>query len=221
MYFHNTDETIDDLDSYKIIQKNRIHRFSDDSVQLANFILPLKPMDSVIDLGTGSGVIPLILTQKSPVQNIVGIEIQEGLSDIAKRNVEINNLSSRIRIIEGDFRTITDNKLFKSNSFSVVVSNPPYTQFKTGRVSPFSEKAAAKMEFACTLSELIKISKHLMAENGRIVYIYPVSRLQEMLSIIEDNSLELVRLEFIFPKANGIVKRFLIEVAAKQRLSTL
>lgn len=215
MYFHNTDETIDDLDSYKIIQKKNGYRFSDDSVQLANFILPLKPTDSVIDLGTGSGVIPLILTQKSQVQNIVGIEIQEGLSDIAKRNVELNNLSSRIRIIEGDFRAITDNKLFKSNSFSVVISNPPYTQFKTGRVSPFSEKATAKMEFACTLRELIKISKHLMAENGRIAYIYPVARLQEMLSIIEDDSLELVRREFISPKGNGTVKRFLIEVAAK------
>src|SRR3990167_11293285 len=106
MYFHNTDETIDDLDSYKIIQKKNGYRFSDDSVQLANFILPLKPMDSVIDLGTGSGVIPLILTQKSPVQNIVGIEIQEGLAEIAKRNVELNTLSSRIKIIKGDFRIL-------------------------------------------------------------------------------------------------------------------
>src|SRR3990167_10099392 len=100
------DETLDELGPYKIIQKKRGYRFSEDSIRLAEFVLRLKSTDSVIDLGTGSGVIPLILAQKSPVQNIVGIEIQEGLAEIAKRNVELNTLSSRIKIIKGDFRIL-------------------------------------------------------------------------------------------------------------------
>ncbi|MEK7841400.1 MAG: methyltransferase, partial [Deltaproteobacteria bacterium] len=98
----NTDETLDELGEFRIIQKKNGYRFSDDSVQLANFVLPLKPDNSVIDLGAGSGVISLILAQKSQIKNIVGMEIQEGLADIAKRNVVFNNLSSRIKIVKGD-----------------------------------------------------------------------------------------------------------------------
>ena len=211
----NPEETLDDLGSFKIIQKKNGYRFSDDSVQLANFVLPLKSDDSVIDLGAGSGVIPLILAQKSQIKNIVGVEIQEGLADIAKRNVVLNNLSSRIKIVKGDFRDIIYSRLFKKDSFSVVISNPPYTKHKSGRISPSSEKRVAKMEITCSLSDLIKISKYLAAENGRLCYIYPLTRLQEMLSVLQDNELKVNRLEFVYPKSNGRVKRFLIEAVKK------
>ena len=211
----NPEETLDDLGSFKIIQKKNGYRFSDDSVQLANFVLPLKPDDSVIDLGAGSGVIPLILAQKSQIKNIVGVEIQEGLADIAKRNVVLNNLSSRIKIVKGDFRDIIYSRLFKKDSFSVVISNPPYTKHKSGRISPSSEKRVAKMEITCSISDLIKISKYLAAENGRLCYIYPLTRLQEMLSVLQDNELKVNRLEFMYPKSNGRVKRFLIEAVKK------
>lgn len=207
----NPDETFDELGEFRIIQKRNGYRFSDDSVQLADFILPLKYDDSIIDLGTGSGVIPLILAQRSQVQNIVGMEIQEGLADIAKRNVAFNNLSSRIKIVKGDSREIIHLSLFKKNSFSVVISNPPYTKYKSGRISPSSEKRVAKMEIACSLSDLIKISKYLAAEKGRICYIYPLARLQEMLSVLQANELKVNRLEFVCPKSNGKAKRFLIE----------
>lgn len=207
----NPDETLDELGEFRIIQKKNGYRFSDDSVQLADFILPLKYDDSIIDLGTGSGVIPLILAQRSQVQNIVGMEIQEGLADIAKRNVAFNNLSLRIKIVKGDSRDIIHLSLFKKNSFSVVISNPPYTKHKSGRISPSSEKRIAKMEIACSLSDLIKISKYLAAEKGRICYIYPLARLQEMLSVLQANELKVNRLEFVCPKSNGKAKRFLIE----------
>lgn len=207
----NPDETLDELGEFRIIQKKNGYRFSDDSVQLADFILPLKYDDSIIDLGTGSGVIPLILAQRSQVQNIVGMEIQEGLADIAKRNVAFNNLSLRIKIVKGDSRDIIHLSLFKKNSFSVVISNPPYTKHKSGRISPSSEKRVAKMEIACSLSDLIKISKYLAVEKGRICYIYPLARLQEMLSVLQANELKVNRLEFVCPKSNGKTKRFLIE----------
>ncbi|MBI3398203.1 MAG: tRNA (adenine(22)-N(1))-methyltransferase TrmK [Deltaproteobacteria bacterium] len=215
MYSANLDETLDELDSLKIIQKKNGYRFSADSVQLANFILPLQSTDSVIDIGTGSGVIPLILAKESPVQNIIGIEIQKSLVDIAKRNVELNDLSSRIRILEGDFRVIADNQSLEKNSFSAVISNPPYTKFASGRISPSSEKAMAKMELASSLNNLVNVSKYLAAEDGRICYIYPLSRLQEMISVIQGNGLELVRLEFVSPKPACKAKRVLIEVMAK------
>lgn len=204
----NPDETLDDLDSFKIIQKKNGYRFTADSVFLADFVLPLKPSDSVVDLGTGSGVIPLLLAQKTEVKNIVGIEIQEGLAEIARRNVKSNRLCSRIRILKGDFRKET-------GAFSLVLSNPPYTKTSSGRISPFSEKAKAKMEISCTLEELVKASRRLAAGKGRIVYIYPVSRLKEMLPVIEDNKLEVSRLEFVEPEPGCKVKRFLIEIFKK------
>lgn len=218
------DETVDELGLYKIIQKKKGYRFSEDSIQLAEFVLPLKSTDSVIDLGTGSGVIPLILAQKSPVQNIVGIEIQEGLAEIAKRNVKLNNLSPRIKIIKGDFRILgTDfvrSSIFsqsvptklETGQFSVVISNPPYTKPVAGRISPQSERAMARMEFTCSLDNLIKVSKYLLAENGRACYSFPILRLNEMLSVVEDNQLKLSKLEFIRPRLGCNVKRFLIEV---------
>lgn len=210
------DETLDDLGSYKIIQKKSGYRFTEDSVSLADFVLPLKPVDSVIDLGTGSGVIPLILAQKSQVQNIVGIEIQEGLAELAKRNVELNKLSSRIKIVKGDLREIIHHSLFKKNSFSVVISNPPYTKAASGRISPSQEKRIAKTETACSLQDMIITSRQLISDEGRIVYSYPVSRLKEMLSVMRSNKLEPTRLEFIEPQPGCKVKRFLIEAVKKK-----
>jgi tRNA1Val (adenine37-N6)-methyltransferase len=215
MFFVNTDETLDELGEFRIIQKKNGYRFSDDSVQLANFVLPLKPENSVIDLGAGSGVISLILAQRSQIKNIVGVEIQEGLADIAERNVVLNNLSSQIKIVKGDFRDIIHRRLFKKDSFSVVISNPPYTKEKSGRISPSGEKRVAKMEITCTLSDLIKISKYLAAKNGRLCYTYPVARLQEMLFALRDNDLKVNRLQFIYPKPNDRAKRFLIEAVKR------
>lgn len=211
----NTDETLDELGEFRIIQRKNGYRFSDDSVQLANFVLPLKPGNSIIDLGAGSGVISLILAQKSQIKNIVGMEIQEGLADIAKRNVALNNLSSRIKIVKGDFRDIIHSRLFKKDSFSVVISNPPYTKHKSGRISPSGEKRVAKMEITCALSDLVKISKYLAAENGRLCYTYPLTRLQEMLFVLRDNELKVNRLKFVYPKSDGRVKRFLIEAVKR------
>lgn len=210
----NPDETADDLDAYKIIQRKKGYRFSEDSIILADFVLPLKSTDSVIDLGTGSGIIPLILARKSPVKNIVGMEIQEGLAEIANRNMELNGLSSRIKIIKGDFRDIISGRRMDKwrGSFSVVICNPPYTQIVSGRMSPCQEKATAKMEIACTLPEIVMASRYLMTENGRIVYIYPVVRLQAMLAAIKANALEIKRLEYVLPKAGCKTKRFLIEI---------
>lgn len=202
----NPDETLDDLGSFKIIQKKNGYRFTADSVLLADFVLPLKPSDSVVDLGTGSGVIPLMLAQNTRIQNIIGMEIQEGLAAMARRNVELNGLSSRVKIIKGDFRTET-------GAFSVVVSNPPYTKIVSGRVSPLSEKASAKMEISCCLEELVEASRRLAAGNGRIAYIYPLSRLKEMFSVLERNNLRIARLKIVEPKRGCKVKRFLIEAA--------
>lgn len=218
---NSPDETIDDIGSYRIIQKKNGYRFTEDSVRLAGFVLPLKPTDSVIDLGTGSGVIPLILAQKSQVQNIAGIEIQEGLAEIAKRNVEFNNLSSRIKIVKGDLRDIIHNNLFKGNSFSVVISNPPYTKVASGRISPSQEKRIAKTETACSLQDTIRTSRQLISGEGRIIYSYPVSRLKEMLSVMRNNKLEPARVKFVEPRPGCKVKRFLIEAVKKKGLALL
>lgn len=224
-YLANADETIDELGSFKIIQKKNGYRFSADAVLLADFVLPLKASDSVIDMGTGSGVIPLILAQKSAALNIVGVEIQEDLADIAKRNMELNNLSERIKIIKGDFRALgTDLKSVPTKlelgRFSVVVSNPPYGKPGAGRISSSSQRAMAKMEFTCALNDLVIASKCLITEGGRIAYIYPVARLKEMLSVLMEHRLEVCRLEFVKPEPNCRVKRFMVEAAMSPKNAT-
>ncbi len=204
-------ETIDEIGTFKIIQKKKGYRFTEDSISLAEFSLPLSKDDVVLDIGTGSGIIPLILAYKSPVKNIVGLEIQKGLAELASRNIKINNLSKRIKILKNDYRTLKD--VFKRKRFSLILSNPPYIPKNSGRVCPDKERAIARQEIFGTLKELAHISKYLLKPNGRILYIYPITRLREVVSALNNEELEITRIKFV--NSGGKVKVFLVE--AKKR----
>ncbi|MBI5892483.1 MAG: methyltransferase [Deltaproteobacteria bacterium] len=203
----NTDETVDSVGTFKIIQKKKGYRWTEDSIHLAEFSLPLSKNDTVLDIGTGSGIIPLILAYKSPVKNIVGIEIQETLADLALRNVKINNLSKRIKILKKDYRALKD--VFKQKRFSVILSNPPYIPIKSGRVCPDKERAIARQEIFGALKELAHISKWLLKSGGRFLCIYPISRLKEIISAFDKEGLEITRIKFV--NSGEKVKLFLVE----------
>lgn len=203
----SSDETIDDIGPFKIIQKKKGCRWTEDSIHLAEFALPISKNDTVLDIGAGSGIIPLILAYKSPVENIIGVEIQDDLAELAMRNVKINNLSKRIKILKNDYRTLKD--VFKRKRFSVILSNPPYIPIKSGRVSPDTERAIARQEILGTLKELVHISKYLLKSNGRILYIYPITRLKEVVSALNNEGLKVVRIKFA--GSGKRVKLFLIE----------
>jgi tRNA1(Val) A37 N6-methylase TrmN6 len=140
MFKLNNNEKIEDLGDkgLKIIQASDSYRFSVDSILLLNFIR-LKNYEKIIDLGTGSGIIPLLLFGKKKGLSIYGIEIQKYLADMARRSVELNKLQDDITIIQEDFRNLKN--IFKNQQFDVVVSNPPYVSMGQGKINPSSSRS--------------------------------------------------------------------------------
>ncbi len=200
------------IGSYKYSHASAGQGITTDTLLLAEFILPLKDNDSVIDLGAGSGVLPLIFAGRSGCRDIAGVEIDAVAARFARQNVEANGLTGRIKILRMDFTELPE--VYPEGSFSVVVSNPPYTKAGAGRVSPVRERAIARSERSCTLSALIKTARHLAGDSGRICFVYPCLRLHEMLSSLGSEGLKPRRLKFIHTKKEGQAKLFLIEACA-------
>lgn len=210
------DETVEELGPYHFIQKKSGHRLTQDTVLLADFLLPLSNDDSVIDLGTGTGAIPLLLSWKSTALKIVGVEVEEGVASIARRNVELNDLASRVTILKSDFRDLKS--VCPEGSFSIVVSNPPYVKAGSGRLSPVKERALARAGIMGDVSELIDASRRLAGKDGRIFYIFPVSRLFEMLKEVKKAGLKARRLRFVHTNPKKAAKLFLIEIGTEGEL---
>lgn len=199
-----------------MVQSDKGQRLTQDPFLLTDFLLPLKKEDTVIDLGTGTGIIPLLLCSRTEAQNIVGVEIEEKAATIAGKNIELNGLGSRVTIIEADYRELSG--IYPQGIFSVIVSNPPYTKANSGRVSPNKERAMARSEVVGTLSELISTSKYLLSKDGRIFYIFPVSRLFEMLGEVREAGLKARRLKFIHTSPKKAARLFMIEIGFKGEL---
>ncbi len=204
------DEILESLGPYFFVQRKAGHRLTGDTVTLAEFVIPaLTENDSVIDLGTGTGAIPLLLAWKSAVRFITGVEIDAATAGTAVKNVSANGLEDRIEIINRDFRELKG--LFPEGAFSVVVSNPPYMKSGTGRVSPKKERAGARAELYGGLSDLIEISAWLAGRGGRIFYVFPLARLAEMRAELGKAGLEERRVEFPASKPGKEPDLFLIE----------
>src|SRR3990172_10507061 len=156
-------ETLDTLSSsdLKIIQKKDGYRFSLDAVLLADFTSKyILPKTSLLDMGTGSGVIPIILASKFKDIKITALEIQEELCEMAERNVKLNRLENRIKIIKGDIKETE--KFFKKGQFDIVVANPPYRSEKSGRINLAHQKAIARHELKCKLTDLVNAGNFLV-----------------------------------------------------------
>jgi tRNA1Val (adenine37-N6)-methyltransferase len=168
-----TDVTVEPLGPFSLIQKKKgfSFRVTGDTFELVDFVLPLSKKTgekTVIDLGTGTGVIPLLLAWKSPVEKIVGVEIDKDTAALAEKNIRMNGLTSRVTIIEKDWRMLEG--VFPEGAFEVVISNPPYTKKGAGRASPVKQRAIARGEVMGTLAELLRVSTHLAGPAGRIFF---------------------------------------------------
>src|SRR5947199_7913351 len=163
----NRHETVDALfqGKLRLYQSRRGYRFSLDAVLLAYFATPRRG-DNIADLGTGNGVIALMLAYLDPSLKITGIEIQTGMADCACRNVRLNSLDERVKIIEGDVRMIE--AIAEPESHHVVVCNPPYRKPNSGRVSPDEEKKIARHDTKGTLQEFLLCGEDDLAINGHI-----------------------------------------------------
>lgn len=208
--FPQSDETLDTFCNGRltILQKKKGYRFSIDALLLSQFI-KIRKDQKAIDLGTGCGILPLILSQTMKVKTLVGVEIQKGLADCAMKNVLLNHLEHRISILHQDFRELKTT--FPPGSFDIVFSNPPYRKYRTGRVNPSLDKAIARHEIKGSLHDLASITSYLLPHRGRCYLIFPASRTVDLLVTLRKENLEPKRLRFVHPRVEERAKFVLVE----------
>ena len=204
------DESLDTFfdGTLHILQKKKGYRFSVDAILLSQFVT-IRKNEKAIDLGTGCGILPLLLSQTTKAHSFVGVEIQKDLSELASRNVSLNRLSNRVTILRQDLKQLRS--VFPPGAFHVVFSNPPYRKYRTGRVNPSMEKAVARHEIRGTLQELISIASYLLPAKGRLYLIYPASRTVDLLVALRGQTLEPKRLQYVYPRPGQEAKFILIE----------
>ena len=197
------------------IFKDMGYKHSVDPILLADFVEARKG-ERVIDLGTGSGVIPICLAKRFKDIEIVGLELQEGLIKIAREKtspfsppLQGGERGGYIEIIKGDIRDVKS--LFDAESFDIVVGNPPYRKADDGRINPDREKAVARHEIEITLSEFIKAGRYLVKNLGSVNIIYHPYRLTELLSTMTENKITPKRIQFVHPKIDSKAEMVMVE----------
>lgn len=191
-----------------IRQSDSGYRITQDSFQLADFV-SFKSTDRIIDLGTGIGIIPLLLAQQGEVKEIIGIELQPELAGIAQQNVALNRLENKIKIYESDIRKIKTS--FPANSFEIVVSNPPYIPLGKGRLSPNPQKRTAKQEWNCTIADIISAARYLLKNKGKLYLSYLPDNLLNLFLLLREANLEPKRLCISFSEKKQQANLILIE----------
>ena len=202
-------ERVDDLQNgYFLIQDPGKFCFGQDAVFLASFTA-LRPGERVMDLGTGNGIIPLLLAARSKENCIVGLEIQEDCADLARRNILYNGLENRIRVDTGDLRGAA--KMYEAASFHVVTANPPYMPAEHGKTNTDISKTIARHEVLCTFEDVAKQASYLLKDRGRLCLVHRPYRMAEVFSTLTENRLEPKKIRLVHPYADREPKLILIE----------
>lgn len=203
-------ERLDELwrNGYKIIQNKDAFCFGMDAVLLSDFT-KVAAGEKAIDLGTGNGVIPILLKGRTKGEHFTGLEIQEESARLAGRSVEYNGLQEHITIVNGDIREA--DKLFAPASFEVVTSNPPYMTGNHGLVNANSHKAIARHEICCTLAELVQQASRLLNVGGRFYMVHRPFRLAEIMNTLITYKLEPKRMRLVHPFVDKEPNMVLIE----------
>ncbi|QIZ68944.1 tRNA1(Val) (adenine(37)-N6)-methyltransferase [Geobacillus subterraneus] len=205
------DERLDYLfnEELRIIQSPSVFSFSLDAVLLAHFAyLPIQK-GHIVDLCTGNGVIPLLLSQRTKGA-IIGIEIQERLCDMARRSVQYNGLEERIEIIHGDIKDAPQRIGY--SRYDVVTCNPPYFPAAgKDELSKNEHLAIARHEIYCTLEDVVRVSSQLLKQGGKAAFVHRPGRLLDIVTLMRQYRLEPKRLRFVYPKAGKEANMILIE----------
>lgn len=204
------DERVDDLqrNHYRIIQKKNGFCFGMDAVLLSGFA-QVKQGERMIDLGTGTGIIPILLEAKTEGNHFTGLEIQEEVAEMALRSVMLNGLEERITIIHGDIKEA--GQICGRASFDVVTSNPPYMVSQQGLKNPDSMKAISRHEIFCTLEDVAREAALLLRPGGRFYLVHRPRRLAEIICILQKYALEPKRMKMVHPFADREANMVLIE----------
>lgn len=203
-------ERIDDLqrNGYQIIQNPEKFCFGMDAVLLSGFAR-VKPGAAVLDMGTGTGIIPLLIEAKTQASSICAIEIQEESADMARRSVMLNHLEKKIEIVTGDLKEA--DRFFDAASFDVITCNPPYMIGQHGLANPDEPKAIARHEILCTLEDVVRAAAKLLKTGGNFYMVHRPFRLAEIMSVMVQYKLEPKRMRLVYPYADKEPNMVLIE----------
>ena len=206
----NGEETRTVLDGMEIIQRNNFQNFTLDSVLLGDFVKINRKTKKILDIGTGCGVISLILAKKSKAE-ITGIELQEKMSEVAIRNVKNNNFQDCIKIINDDIKNY--GKIFSKYEFDVIVTNPPYFDYdgNVDQISDLEQISRARHNIDITIEEIIKISAYLLKNNGSFSMVFRSDRLVEVLGLLTKYNLEPKRMKNCYTGKGKNAKLCLVE----------
>jgi len=203
-------ERIDDLqrNGYRIIQNEEKFCFGMDAVLLSGFA-KVKPGEQVLDLGTGTGIIPILLEAKTEASHITALEIQEESADMARRSVALNGLSEKISVVTGDIKEAS--ALFGKAVFDVVTTNPPYMNDRHGLKNPDMPKAIARHEILCSLEDVVREAALVLKPNGRFYMVHRPFRLAEIFAVLQKYKLEPKAMRLVHPFADKEPNMVLIE----------
>lgn len=202
-------EQLDDLqlNGLGIIQNKTKFKFGTDAVLLSDFA-KVKSHGRCIDLGTGTGIIPLLISAKYKPDEIIGLEIQSDLCEMASRSVVHNGLEDLIKIVNGDIKNIRS--LFKKESFENVITNPPYMKNGSGFKSEDESIALSRHEIKCSIDDIAAAAEYLLKDKGMISMVHRPNRLVDVVSVFRKHSLEPKSIRFVHPYAGKAPNLFLI-----------
>lgn len=206
----NQNERLDELhrNGYFIIQNPEKFCFGMDAVLLSGYA-KVKPGERVLDLGTGTGIIPILLEAKTKGEHFTGLELQEESADMARRSVAYNQLQDKIDIVAGDIKGASN--IFGAASFDVITTNPPYMTGNHGIVNSNQPKAIARHEIFCSLEDVIRESSKLLKVNGRFYMVHRPFRLAEIITTLIQYKLEPKRMQLVYPYVDKEPNMVLIE----------
>lgn len=193
-------ERIDDLQfkNLKIIQEKNGFCFGIDSVILADFAKNIKKDSEVVDLGTGTGILGILLCGKTELKKITGIEIQSEVANMAERSIKLNSLENKFKIINEDIKEIINKKYLNKNSIDVIITNPPYKEIGKGIINENEKKLISRHEVKANLEDFIKISAQLLKNKGEIYMVHKPERLVDIIYLMRENKLEVKKLKIIY-----------------------
>ncbi len=205
-------ENIEDLGlkGYKVIQNKDGFCFGSDAVLLSRFAKPKKGA-RMLDLCTGTGIIPVLMWGFNELSEVCAIEIVDSVSDMARRTMELNSLSDKIKVTLGDLKDAPE--IYGKHAFDVVTCNPPYMNVGGGILNPSEKLALARHEIACTLDDVVRVSKALLKPCGKLFMVHRADRLCDVLSTFRKYKIEPKRLQVVYPTKNSVASLILVEGA--------
>ena len=204
-------ERIDDLEfkGLKIIQNVNGFCFGIDSVLLSDFAKNIKDDSIVLDLGTGTGIIPILLCGKTNLKEIIGVEIQEDVANMANRSSKLNNLEDRFKVLNANILNL--DKYYEKNTFDVIITNPPYKKKNSGVINDDERKVISRHEITASLEDFIKVAKDLLKDKGEFYMVHRPNRLVYILYLLRKYKIEPKEIRFVFSNKEKPPKLALIK----------